>query len=230
VLPVIGDRLTQLRKQAKMTQEQISKKLGIHRGTYANYEANKREPDYEILQKLADFFGVTTDYLLGRVDSSRSGGFSQDHGGEAKKKYLDLRLIEKSEDLPENVRKELQAPVLSYHTIQLRDETPMAISRSYLPNSLPLKELEKILEGVKKDPTLSLYKTLESVGRKPITCEETVSVDLNPTQEESQLLQIQNIPVIRISRKTFDASSHLVEYCLLTLRVDCYKLVYRFTL
>jgi len=227
---MIGERLTQLRKKTKMTQEQISKKLGIHRGTYANYEANKREPDYKTLQKLADLFGVTTDYLLGRVDSSRSGGFGQDHGNQAKKQYLDLLLIEKSGDLPENLRGELQTPVLLYQTVQLRNETPMAISRSYLPNSLPLKELEKILEGVKKDPTLSLYKTLESFGRKPITCEETVQVDLNPTQEECRLLLIQNIPVIRVARKTFDASSRLVEYCLMTLRSDQYKLMYRFTL
>src|SRR5690606_41423361 len=105
---MIGERLTQLRKQNKMTQEQIAKRLGIHRGTYSNYEANKRAPDYEMLQKIADVFGVTTDYLLGRVDSSRSGGFSQDHGNSAKKNLLELRLLESPNDLPEILRRELQ--------------------------------------------------------------------------------------------------------------------------
>lgn len=227
---MIGERLTHLRKQNKMTQEQIAKRLGIHRGTYSNYEANKRDPDYEMLQKIADVFGVTTDYLLGRVDSSRSGGFSQDHGNRAKKNLLELRLLESPNDLPEILRRELQVPILLYKTLQLRNEKPVAISNSYLPNSLPLKDLKKVLEGVKKDPTLSLYKTLESYGRKPISCEETVEVDPNPTQEECEYLQIQNDPVIRVSRKTFDASSQLVEYCLMTLRADCYKLVYRFAL
>jgi len=227
---MIGERLTQLRKQNKMTQEQIAKRLGIHRGTYSNYEANKRDPDYEMLKKIADLFGVTTDYLLGRVDSSRSGGFSQDHGNQAKKKLLDIRLIESPNDLQDFLRKELQVPLLLYSTLQLRNEMPVAISNSYLPNSLPLKDLKRVLEGVKNDPTLSLYKTLESFGRKPISCEETVEVDPDPTQEECEHLQIQKTPVIRVSRKTFDASSQLVEYCLMTLRSDCYKLVYRFTL
>jgi len=63
---MLGKRLAELRKARKLTQADLSKMLGIHRGTYANYEAGKREPDNETLQKLADFFEVTTDWLLGR--------------------------------------------------------------------------------------------------------------------------------------------------------------------
>ena len=48
----IANRLTQLRKKASLTQEDIAKKLGIHRGTYSNYETGKREPDYATLKKL----------------------------------------------------------------------------------------------------------------------------------------------------------------------------------
>ena len=63
----IANRLTQLRKKASLTQD-IAKKLGIHRGTYSNYETGKRVPDYATLKKLADIFGVTTDYLLDRTE------------------------------------------------------------------------------------------------------------------------------------------------------------------
>ncbi|WP_144498705.1 helix-turn-helix domain-containing protein [Bacillus pumilus] len=58
------DRLIQLRKNKKLTQEQMAEKIGIHRGTYANYERGHRQPDYDTLLKIADFFDVTTDYLL----------------------------------------------------------------------------------------------------------------------------------------------------------------------
>lgn len=65
---MFGDRLKQLRKQKKLRQEDIANKLGIARTTYAMYEQNSREPDFETLQKLADLFGVSTDYLLGRIN------------------------------------------------------------------------------------------------------------------------------------------------------------------
>jgi len=65
---MLGKRLAELRKARKLTQADLSKMLGIHRGTYANYEAGNREPDNETLQKLADFFEVSTDWLLGRTN------------------------------------------------------------------------------------------------------------------------------------------------------------------
>jgi transcriptional regulator with XRE-family HTH domain len=65
---MFGDRLRELRQQKNLTQEEAAKFLNISRGTYAHYEINKRQPDFRTLEKLADFFGVSTDYLLGRVD------------------------------------------------------------------------------------------------------------------------------------------------------------------
>ena len=60
--------MRRLRKNRKMTQEDVAKKIGVARTTYAMYEQNSREPDNETLQKLGDFFGVSVDYLLGRTD------------------------------------------------------------------------------------------------------------------------------------------------------------------
>jgi transcriptional regulator with XRE-family HTH domain len=65
---VLKDRLSSLRSQSKMTQSEASKKLGIARTTYAGYENGSRRPDPETLDKLADIFNVSTDYLLGRTD------------------------------------------------------------------------------------------------------------------------------------------------------------------
>ena len=62
------DRLKMCRKNKKITQEKLAEKLGIKRPTYAKYETGENQPDLTMLNKLADFFGVSTDYLLGRTD------------------------------------------------------------------------------------------------------------------------------------------------------------------
>lgn len=54
-----------LRNSKKLTQNQLAEFLKINRVTYTQYELNTREPDYETLRKLADYFDVSTDYLLG---------------------------------------------------------------------------------------------------------------------------------------------------------------------
>ncbi|MBZ5482413.1 helix-turn-helix transcriptional regulator [Bacillus sp. T_4] len=61
---MIGDRLKKLRD--KHTQEDIAQYLGISRSRYSHYENERSEPDNKTLNKLADFFDVSTDYLLGR--------------------------------------------------------------------------------------------------------------------------------------------------------------------
>ncbi len=57
-----------LRLSAKLTQVEMAGKLGISRSTIGMYETGAREPDFETLEKIADFFNVDTDYLLGRTD------------------------------------------------------------------------------------------------------------------------------------------------------------------
>lgn len=74
---MLGSRLTELRKKHKHTQESISKKLKIPRSTYSNYEAGKREPDFDTAERIAEFFDVTVDYLIGRTDDPK-GVLSQD--------------------------------------------------------------------------------------------------------------------------------------------------------
>lgn len=61
-----AQKLKILRKEKKVTQSELADILGIARTTYANYEQGTREPDNTTLNKLADFFEVSTDYLLGR--------------------------------------------------------------------------------------------------------------------------------------------------------------------
>ena len=64
-----GTRLTALRKKKKLLQADLAKKIGIARATYGAYEQGTRQPDFETLEKLADYFEVSIDYLLGRTDN-----------------------------------------------------------------------------------------------------------------------------------------------------------------
>ncbi len=56
-----------LRNSCDLTQAEIAEKLGISRSTIGMYETGAREPDFDTLEKIADFFNVDIDYLLGRT-------------------------------------------------------------------------------------------------------------------------------------------------------------------
>jgi transcriptional regulator with XRE-family HTH domain len=68
---VLGKRLIKLR--GTKTQQEVSNKLNISRARYSHYENERVEPDTEILKRMADYFNVSVDYLLGRSDSPSSG-------------------------------------------------------------------------------------------------------------------------------------------------------------
>ena len=61
-----GEILAELRQDRKLTQKDLAQEMFVSVGTISNYENGVHYPDVEKLISLADFFGVTTDYLLGR--------------------------------------------------------------------------------------------------------------------------------------------------------------------
>jgi transcriptional regulator with XRE-family HTH domain len=63
-----GERFKQLREERGLNQPEIAKKLGVIKQTISNYENNNREPEFSDLVKIADFFQISIDYLLGRTD------------------------------------------------------------------------------------------------------------------------------------------------------------------
>jgi transcriptional regulator with XRE-family HTH domain len=96
-MPEKWHQLIALRKGAGLSQYELARQLKISRSALGNYEMGDREPDFETTKKLADFFGVTVDHLVGResaedaspdtnfsaewrhaVEVARSEGFSPD--------------------------------------------------------------------------------------------------------------------------------------------------------
>ena len=60
-----NDRLTRLRKKMDLTQEELGNRLGFSRTAISAWEIGRNEPTYEDAIKIANFFGVTLDYLIG---------------------------------------------------------------------------------------------------------------------------------------------------------------------
>ena len=60
------ENLKNARKKAGLTQAQAAESIGVNDGTYKTYEQVKREPNGDKMVAIANLFGVTTDYLLGR--------------------------------------------------------------------------------------------------------------------------------------------------------------------
>lgn len=64
-------RLRDLREDHDMTQTQIAQILGIQQTVYSRYERGYQTIPIEYLLKLADHYGVTTDYMLGRTNKQK---------------------------------------------------------------------------------------------------------------------------------------------------------------
>ena len=61
-------RLRDLRKERQLTQEELSARLDLTKQAVSQWERGVREPGFETLEMIADFFNVDTDYLIGRED------------------------------------------------------------------------------------------------------------------------------------------------------------------
>ena len=63
-------RLKELREQKGLSQDAFSKDIGVSQSTVGNWESGTRQPKMAVLEKIARYFAVSTDYLLGRSDES----------------------------------------------------------------------------------------------------------------------------------------------------------------
>ncbi len=68
---MLSKRLVELRNETKLSQSDFANKLGIARTTLSGYELGTREPDIKTLQKIAGFFDVSVDYLIGNSEERK---------------------------------------------------------------------------------------------------------------------------------------------------------------
>lgn len=95
---MLKDVLKLERQKAGMSQADVAKCLKITRQAYNNYETGIREPSFEIINTLAELFGVTVDYLLGREEQNASPLDQQLEG-------VDFALLDGARNLSEDSKK-----------------------------------------------------------------------------------------------------------------------------
>ena len=67
----LKERMKELRTERDLSQKETAADLGIGITTYCRYELGEREPSASLLCRMADYYDVTTDYLLGRSDKRK---------------------------------------------------------------------------------------------------------------------------------------------------------------
>ncbi len=111
-----GDRLRLLRKVNRLTMEEVGRRLGIAKSSYAGYETETRTPPLDKLQKLASIYDVSTDYILGLTDDP-----------DPKKDRKNLREFLEKDQLHWNGRQisaEEIEPIRKLLELIVRDQTP----------------------------------------------------------------------------------------------------------
>ena len=68
-MSAFSERLIELRDSRKLSQKEVAKEFGVVTRAYQRYEYGEREPQLSTLIRMADFYGVSLDYLAGRTDS-----------------------------------------------------------------------------------------------------------------------------------------------------------------
>lgn len=107
-----GNRLKTLREERGLSQVELAKILNIANSTLSLYESGSREPNFEILKKIANYFNVSTDYILGR-NEVMSSQIENEKSHNIDEKIMNLvkeRFTDKIADLTE----EQQNKVLEY--------------------------------------------------------------------------------------------------------------------
>ena len=113
----LGVRLKELRKKNELTQQAVAEQLQVDRSTYAKYEIGRVCPDQQGLLALAELFGVTVDYLLGREGTTPSPVLAD--GGEIAPLELtpdEMLLIQTFRTLSPEEREQLIREIREYRT------------------------------------------------------------------------------------------------------------------
>ena len=67
-MDILAERLVKLRSERKLSRREVAASTGMTERTYQRYENSERDPSAPVLLALADYYDVSVDYLLGRVD------------------------------------------------------------------------------------------------------------------------------------------------------------------
>jgi HTH-type transcriptional regulator, competence development regulator len=83
----LGSNIRKLREKENLSQKDFAKKIGISNVVLSRYEKDERKPDYDMLNKIADYFEVSVDHLLGREEKVKTKEDSLEEVNKLVKEY-----------------------------------------------------------------------------------------------------------------------------------------------
>lgn len=93
------ENLKLLREQKGLLQKEVAEAIGVNRTTYVKYERGDSEPSFQILNRLADYFTVSVDYLLGRDDQQKKPTVEDDGLSDRQRAFMESVRSMSPEDL-----------------------------------------------------------------------------------------------------------------------------------
>lgn len=86
---MLGDTIRDLRQGAGLTQSEFATMLCVSQGAVGNWENGARQPDYDILLRIAGIFHVSTDYLLGLTKEKAPAGDPAEASAPTREQMID---------------------------------------------------------------------------------------------------------------------------------------------
>lgn len=127
------ERLKKLRAINKINQQNLADIIGVSRSTVAMWETNSSQPDYDTLKKIADFFNVSVDYLLGRTD---------DPSPPKSPKYWALAKGGGGAQIPQSALYDLSEANRAYEKAEQRDKLKLEIINFIKQHNISIDNLE----------------------------------------------------------------------------------------
>lgn len=121
---MISEKLTEIRKSKGYTMKSVAEAIEMKPDTYRNYESGRLEPNLKTLQKLADFYGVSTDYLLGRTPVAQMATEQPEPLAGVDVSDVEKRIIMKYTSLDESARAVCMDVFRQMSKITTREESP----------------------------------------------------------------------------------------------------------
>lgn len=185
-----ADRLTKLRENTGKKRQEVADELEISRASLEYYEKGKRKPDIEVLAKVAKYYGVSTDYLLGLSNAQtvdKDIQFICDYTGLSEKSVDVLHFYKSYEMIYPTINKLLESEIgsvfkeLGVNEVQELIESEKYESVEYLQI---VSALEQYLNLKKPAPALDKWLSISKSGKMNSLSETDVEITSKLTYED----------------------------------------------
>lgn len=179
-MSIFASRLSTLRKERKLSQEDMGKIINKMRSTISGYETEGKEPDIETICALAEFFGVSTDYLMGKSDKRNNVDIVFLNDMQNFKKHYEAadedirkqtercfdafyRLIGRDVQIGRTERLEVYNELLSkLASLRSQISRSIVLSNGSIPDPVALSELMALQSELKNDVSALLDKLMQT--------------------------------------------------------------------